>query len=90
MQVLGGHCIQNRTMPLGVTKIANQLEERAYLMVKHYQKACSNGTTNNSKGNSNNARKDAKIETILEKLAIEKVAMTKAIIIRITLLVMEA
>ena len=54
-------------MPLGVTKIANQLEERAHLMVKHYQKARSNGTTTNSNGNSNNKRTDAKIETILEK-----------------------
>ena len=57
--------------------MANQLEERAYLMVKHYQMACSNGTTHHSKGNSNNARKDAQIEIILEKLAIEKLQWQK-------------
>ena len=52
--------------------------------------ACSNGTTDNSKGNSNNTRKDAKIETILANLEIEKDAKAEAIIMMIALLVMEA
>ena len=41
-------------------------------MVKHYQKARSNGTTNNSNGNSHNKQKGAKIKTSLEKLEVAK------------------